>query len=100
MPLDYNGYNQLVIVSRRVNGATSVLEMSGLLAELTPVPFPSDVFMRLIVSFSTFLSLFCTRREMDRLGILTASHQDIITASLQQEMLSQMQHMQHTMVPV
>lgn len=34
---------------------------------------------------------------MDRLGIITPSHQDIITASLQQEM---MQHMQHAMVPV
>uniref|UniRef100_H2T190 receptor protein-tyrosine kinase n=1 Tax=Takifugu rubripes TaxID=31033 RepID=H2T190_TAKRU len=49
-------------------------------------------------SLESLLTL--THHEMDRLGILTASHQDIITASLQQEMLSQMQHMQHTMVPV
>ena len=42
----------------------------------------------------------CTHREMDRLGIITPSHQDILIASAQQEMLSQMQHMQHTMVPV
>lgn len=47
-----------------------------------------------------FFFAFCTHREMDRLGIITPSHQDIITASLQQEMLSQMQHMQRTMVPV
>lgn len=64
--------------------------------------FPSNAFMRLIVSLSMFFFFFCfcTHREMDRLGIITPSHQDIITASLQQEMLSQMQHMQHTMVPV
>uniref|UniRef100_A0A3B5LSG7 receptor protein-tyrosine kinase n=1 Tax=Xiphophorus couchianus TaxID=32473 RepID=A0A3B5LSG7_9TELE len=37
---------------------------------------------------------------MDRLGIITPSHQDILIASVQQEMLSQMQHMQHSMVPV
>uniref|UniRef100_A0A3B4Y7A0 receptor protein-tyrosine kinase n=1 Tax=Seriola lalandi dorsalis TaxID=1841481 RepID=A0A3B4Y7A0_SERLL len=34
------------------------------------------------------------------LDIITPSHQDILLASVQQEMLSQMQHMQHTMVPV
>lgn len=33
MRLDYNGYNQVVIVSRRVNGPTSVLETSGLPAK-------------------------------------------------------------------
>uniref|UniRef100_A0A3Q2DCH7 receptor protein-tyrosine kinase n=1 Tax=Cyprinodon variegatus TaxID=28743 RepID=A0A3Q2DCH7_CYPVA len=41
-----------------------------------------------------------TLQEMDRLGIITPSHQDILIASVQQEMLSQMQHMQHSMVPV
>jgi len=49
--------------------------------------------------FEHYLCLF-THREMDRLGIITPSHQDIIIASVQQDMLSQMQHMQHTMVPV
>uniref|UniRef100_H3CFK3 receptor protein-tyrosine kinase n=1 Tax=Tetraodon nigroviridis TaxID=99883 RepID=H3CFK3_TETNG len=49
-------------------------------------------------SMESLLTL--THQEMDRLGIITPSHQDIITASLQQEMLSQIQHMQHTMVPV
>nr|XP_061795277.1 ephrin type-A receptor 4-A-like [Nerophis lumbriciformis] len=44
--------------------------------------------------------LALTHQEMDRLGILSPSHQDILVASIQQEMLSQMQHMQHTMVPV
>ncbi|XP_061654039.1 ephrin type-A receptor 4-like [Phyllopteryx taeniolatus] len=44
--------------------------------------------------------LALTHQEMDRLGILTPSHQDILVASAQQEMLSRMQHMQHTMVPV
>uniref|UniRef100_A0A7N6BC06 receptor protein-tyrosine kinase n=1 Tax=Anabas testudineus TaxID=64144 RepID=A0A7N6BC06_ANATE len=44
--------------------------------------------------------LALTHQEMDRLGIITPSHQDILIASVQQEMLSQMQHMQHTMVPV
>ncbi|XP_061549601.1 ephrin type-A receptor 4-like isoform X2 [Phycodurus eques] len=44
--------------------------------------------------------LALTHQEMDRLGILTPSHQDILVASVQQEMLSRMQHMQHTMVPV
>uniref|UniRef100_A0A3P8TU52 receptor protein-tyrosine kinase n=1 Tax=Amphiprion percula TaxID=161767 RepID=A0A3P8TU52_AMPPE len=37
---------------------------------------------------------------MDRLGIITPSHQNILIASVQQEVLSQMQHMQHSMVPV
>ncbi|XP_068196349.1 ephrin type-A receptor 4-A-like [Antennarius striatus] len=49
-------------------------------------------------SLDSLLAL--THQEMDRLGIITPSHQDILMASLQQEMLSQMQHMQHTMVPV
>uniref|UniRef100_A0A8C9ZL02 receptor protein-tyrosine kinase n=1 Tax=Sander lucioperca TaxID=283035 RepID=A0A8C9ZL02_SANLU len=49
-------------------------------------------------SLDSLLAL--THQEMDRLGIITASHQDILIASVQQEMLSQMQHMQHTMVPV
>ncbi|CAG5896845.1 unnamed protein product, partial [Menidia menidia] len=44
--------------------------------------------------------LVLTHQEMDRLGIITPSHQDILIASVQQEMLSQMQHMQHSMVPV
>uniref|UniRef100_A0A3Q2YHW8 receptor protein-tyrosine kinase n=1 Tax=Hippocampus comes TaxID=109280 RepID=A0A3Q2YHW8_HIPCM len=44
--------------------------------------------------------LALTHQEMDRLGIITPSHQDILVASAQQEILSQMQHMQHTMVPV
>ncbi|KAM9323294.1 ephrin type-A receptor 4-A-like [Pholidichthys leucotaenia] len=44
--------------------------------------------------------LALTHQEMDRLGIITPSHQDILIASVQQEMFSQMQHMQHTMVPV
>lgn len=65
-----------------------------------PLSFLSNAFMSLIASLTTFFVCFCTHREMDRLGIITPSHQDIITASLQQEMLSQMQHMQHTMVPV
>ncbi|XP_034410978.1 LOW QUALITY PROTEIN: ephrin type-A receptor 4-A-like [Cyclopterus lumpus] len=49
-------------------------------------------------SLDSLLAL--THQEMDRLGIITPSHQDIVIASVQQEMLSQMQHMQHTMVPV
>ncbi|XP_022611058.1 ephrin type-A receptor 4-A-like [Seriola dumerili] len=49
-------------------------------------------------SLDSLLAL--THQEMDRLGIITPSHQDILLASVQQEMLSQMQHMQHTMVPV
>ncbi|XP_056277260.1 ephrin type-A receptor 4-like isoform X2 [Pseudoliparis swirei] len=44
--------------------------------------------------------LALTHQEMDRLGIITPSHQDLVIASVQQEMLSQMQHVQHTMVPV
>ncbi|MEQ2302745.1 Ephrin type-A receptor 4-A [Ameca splendens] len=44
--------------------------------------------------------LALTHKEMDRLGIITPSHQDILIASVQQEMLSQMQHLQHSMVPV
>lgn len=55
------------------------------------VVFPPCVNMHVCV---------CAHREMDRLGIITPSHQDILIASAQQEMLSQMQHMQHTMVPV
>ncbi|XP_061834730.1 ephrin type-A receptor 4-B-like isoform X1 [Nerophis lumbriciformis] len=46
-------------------------------------------------SLDSLLAL--THQEMDRLGILTPSHQDVLVASVQQEMLSQMQH---TMVPV
>ncbi|XP_014856629.1 PREDICTED: ephrin type-A receptor 4-like [Poecilia mexicana] len=49
-------------------------------------------------SLESLLAL--THQEMDRLGIITPSHQDILIASVQQEMLSQMQHMQHSMVPV
>ncbi|XP_075877235.1 ephrin type-A receptor 4-A-like [Nelusetta ayraudi] len=49
-------------------------------------------------SLDSLLAL--THQEMDRLGIMTPSHQDIIMASLQQEVLSQMQHLQETMVPV
>uniref|UniRef100_A0A3Q2DD07 receptor protein-tyrosine kinase n=1 Tax=Cyprinodon variegatus TaxID=28743 RepID=A0A3Q2DD07_CYPVA len=49
-------------------------------------------------SLDSLLAL--THQEMDRLGIITPSHQDILIASVQQEMLSQMQHMQHSMVPV
>ncbi|XP_076001135.1 ephrin type-A receptor 4-A-like [Genypterus blacodes] len=49
-------------------------------------------------SLDSLLAL--THQEMDRLGIITLSHQDIITASVQQEMLSHMQHMDHRMVPV
>ncbi|XP_010784228.1 ephrin type-A receptor 4-A isoform X1 [Notothenia coriiceps] len=49
-------------------------------------------------SLDSLLAL--SHQEMDRLGIITPSHQDIIIASVQQDMLSQMQHMQHTMVPV
>ncbi|XP_062337408.1 ephrin type-A receptor 4-like [Osmerus eperlanus] len=41
-----------------------------------------------------------THQDMARAGILTASHQDLILASLQQEMLSQMQQVQDGMVPV
>ncbi|KAF3858423.1 hypothetical protein F7725_011624 [Dissostichus mawsoni] len=48
-------------------------------------------------SLDSLLAL--SHQEMDRLGIITPSHQDIIIASVQQDMLSQMQHMQHTMVP-
>uniref|UniRef100_A0A3P8TL51 receptor protein-tyrosine kinase n=1 Tax=Amphiprion percula TaxID=161767 RepID=A0A3P8TL51_AMPPE len=51
------------------------------------------------VCLNIYLCL-CTRREMDRLGIITPSHQNILIASVQQEVLSQMQHMQHSMVPV
>uniref|UniRef100_A0A8D3CF46 receptor protein-tyrosine kinase n=1 Tax=Scophthalmus maximus TaxID=52904 RepID=A0A8D3CF46_SCOMX len=49
-------------------------------------------------SLDSLLAL--THQEMDRLGIITPPHQDRLIASVQQEMLSQMQHMQHTMVPV
>ncbi|XP_028282487.1 ephrin type-A receptor 4-A-like isoform X2 [Parambassis ranga] len=49
-------------------------------------------------SLDSLLAL--THQEMDRLGIITPSHQDILIASVQQEMLSQMQHMQCSMVPV
>uniref|UniRef100_A0A3Q3RY29 receptor protein-tyrosine kinase n=1 Tax=Mastacembelus armatus TaxID=205130 RepID=A0A3Q3RY29_9TELE len=49
-------------------------------------------------SLESLLAL--THQEMDRLGIITPTHQDILISSVQQEMLSQMQHMQHTMVPV
>uniref|UniRef100_A0A665W106 receptor protein-tyrosine kinase n=1 Tax=Echeneis naucrates TaxID=173247 RepID=A0A665W106_ECHNA len=49
-------------------------------------------------SLDSLLTL--THQEMDRLGIITPTHQDILIASVQQEMLSQMQHIQHTMVPV
>ncbi|XP_068604470.1 ephrin type-A receptor 4-A-like [Brachionichthys hirsutus] len=49
-------------------------------------------------SLDSLLTL--THQEMDRLGIITPSHQDMLTASAQREMLSQMQRMQHTMVPV
>nr|XP_046265267.1 ephrin type-A receptor 4-like isoform X3 [Scatophagus argus] len=49
-------------------------------------------------SLDSLLAL--THQEMDRLGVITPSHQDILMASVQQEVLSQMQHMQHTMVPV
>ncbi|KAM7379169.1 hypothetical protein PAMP_004739 [Pampus punctatissimus] len=49
-------------------------------------------------SLDSLLAL--THQEMDRLGIITPSHQDLLIASVQQEMLSQMQHMQHTMVPI
>uniref|UniRef100_A0A8C6LH04 receptor protein-tyrosine kinase n=1 Tax=Nothobranchius furzeri TaxID=105023 RepID=A0A8C6LH04_NOTFU len=48
----------------------------------------------------TSLDSFLALTELDRLGIITPSHQDLIIASVQQEMLSQMQHMQHSMVPV
>ncbi|XP_028328183.1 ephrin type-A receptor 4-like isoform X1 [Gouania willdenowi] len=44
--------------------------------------------------------LALTHQEMDRLGIITPTHQDVLLASAQQELLTQMQHMQHTMVPV
>jgi hypothetical protein len=43
---------------------------------------------------------FVVYREMDRIGIITPSHQDIILASVQHEMLSQMQQLQDRMVPV
>ncbi|XP_037538226.1 ephrin type-A receptor 4-A [Nematolebias whitei] len=49
-------------------------------------------------SLDSLLTL--THQEMDRLGIIVPSHQDLLFASVQQEMLSQMQHMQHSMVPV
>ncbi|KAF6727636.1 Ephrin type-A receptor 4-A [Oryzias melastigma] len=49
-------------------------------------------------SLDSLLAL--THQEMDRLGIITPSHQDILIASVQQEMLSRMQHMQLSMVPV
>uniref|UniRef100_A0A3P8TKR1 receptor protein-tyrosine kinase n=1 Tax=Amphiprion percula TaxID=161767 RepID=A0A3P8TKR1_AMPPE len=49
-------------------------------------------------SLDSLLAL--THQEMDRLGIITPSHQNILIASVQQEVLSQMQHMQHSMVPV
>uniref|UniRef100_A0A3Q0SEK8 receptor protein-tyrosine kinase n=1 Tax=Amphilophus citrinellus TaxID=61819 RepID=A0A3Q0SEK8_AMPCI len=49
-------------------------------------------------SLDSLLAL--THQEMDRLGIITPSHQDMLIASVQQEIFSQMQHMQHTMVPV
>lgn len=98
MWLDSNGYNQSVIVSRRVNGPPSVLETSGLPASTS---FSVRCLYEINCEFQHLPLFFsCARREMDRLGILTASHQDIITASLQREMLSQMQHVQHTMVPV
>uniref|UniRef100_A0A8C7ZUN4 receptor protein-tyrosine kinase n=1 Tax=Oryzias sinensis TaxID=183150 RepID=A0A8C7ZUN4_9TELE len=49
-------------------------------------------------SLDSLLAL--THQEMDRLGIITPSHQDMLIASVQQELLSRMQHMQHSMVPV
>ncbi|KAM8839438.1 ephrin type-A receptor 4-A-like [Synchiropus picturatus] len=49
-------------------------------------------------SLDSLLAL--THQELDRLGIITPSHQDMLIASVQQEMLAQMQHIQHTMVPV
>ncbi|KAM3866286.1 ephrin type-A receptor 4-like [Diretmus argenteus] len=49
-------------------------------------------------SLDSLLAL--THQEMDRIGIVTLSHQDIIIASVQHEMLSQMQHIQEQMVPV
>ncbi|XP_056149266.1 ephrin type-A receptor 4-A-like [Lampris incognitus] len=49
-------------------------------------------------SLDSLLAL--THQEMDRIGIITLSHQDIILASLQHEMLSQMQHLEDRMVPV
>ncbi|CAL8345690.1 unnamed protein product [Merluccius merluccius] len=51
--------------------------------------------------YSSFPSLLAlTHQEMDRIGIITPSHQDIILASVQHEMLSQMQQLQDRMVPV
>uniref|UniRef100_A0A668A307 receptor protein-tyrosine kinase n=1 Tax=Myripristis murdjan TaxID=586833 RepID=A0A668A307_9TELE len=49
-------------------------------------------------TLDSLLSL--THQEMDRIGIITLAHQDIIIASVQHEMLSQMQHIQNRMVPV
>ncbi|XP_071778192.1 ephrin type-A receptor 4-A-like isoform X2 [Centroberyx gerrardi] len=49
-------------------------------------------------SLDSLLAL--THQEMDRIGIITLSHQDIIIASVQHEMLAQMQHIQDRMVPV
>ncbi|KAK0131743.1 Ephrin type-A receptor 4 [Merluccius polli] len=50
--------------------------------------------------YSSFPSLLAlTHQEMDRIGIITPSHQDIILASVQHEMLSQMQQLQDRMVP-
>ncbi|CAL9688863.1 unnamed protein product [Knipowitschia caucasica] len=49
-------------------------------------------------SLDSLLTL--THQELERLGIITPSHQDILLARVQQEMFSQMEHMQHTMVPV
>lgn len=97
--LDYDGYTQLVIVSLRLNGCTCTLETSGCALNRHIVSSVKCLY-ELDCEFDYFFVCFCTHREMDRLGIITPSHQDIITASLQQEMLSQMQHMQHTMVPV
>ncbi|KAG7252688.1 hypothetical protein CRUP_006046 [Coryphaenoides rupestris] len=51
--------------------------------------------------YSSFPSLLAlTHQELDRLGIVTPSHQDLILASVQHEMLSQMQQLQDRMVPV
>lgn len=56
--------------------------------------------MMWICVFENIFLCLCPHREMDRLGIITPSHQDLLIASVQQEVLSQMRHMQHTMVPV
>lgn len=69
------------------------------LKEKSHIPYPLNTASVSSMCLNIYLCLF-THREMDRLGIITPSHQDILIASVQQEMLSQMQHMQHTMVPV